>query len=415
MSGKKGENIGTRKADKVKTEKPTKYQGLQAGETQYFALKLEQQWTVYAGQALIYSAKTQQTEQAGVDPLLGKIRKILAGNQSRDPRLVARCTDHYNMGRFWKEELPVASTIKVSKVELEEVNPHLRGGREENHLEKTTPSSPDRDSNLDLPVLSSRAQHDKRGWIEIVLVDVAVVVEVVMLIVMVLNVVKVVVEVVVEIAVVIVVPEGGLYVRPIAVLGFRMSTREDEEGRVCVNLYQLDAKNMDEKGHLHMASTCISDKEEIGYSPLTGIFYGSKKGGEGGAKKWVIGKELKGIRRCQGQCMPLRNRLNRLPRTGGLRLYSGQMRSLMRMQGYRVDKRATRAPRYRSQVASARKARSQSSFILPPPPPIHLSFSLQPDIPPFVSPRQPSPLPYPFRTCHQALQRDLTLTSSYTS
>nr|CAD7256013.1 unnamed protein product [Timema shepardi] len=41
-----------------------------------------------------------------------------------------------------------------------EVNPHLRGRRVENHLGKTTPSSPDRDSNLDLPVLSSRAQHD---------------------------------------------------------------------------------------------------------------------------------------------------------------------------------------------------------------------------------------------------------------
>nr|CAD7394504.1 unnamed protein product [Timema cristinae] len=50
------------------------------------------------------------------------------------------------------------------KVELEEVNPHLRGGRVENHLGKTTPSSPDRASNLDLPVLSSRAQHDKRKF-----------------------------------------------------------------------------------------------------------------------------------------------------------------------------------------------------------------------------------------------------------
>nr|CAD7261496.1 unnamed protein product [Timema shepardi] len=49
----------------------------------------------------------------------------------------------------------------IGKVELEEVNPHLRRGRVENHLGKTTPSSPDRDSNLDLPVLSSRAQHDK--------------------------------------------------------------------------------------------------------------------------------------------------------------------------------------------------------------------------------------------------------------
>nr|CAD7263947.1 unnamed protein product [Timema shepardi] len=49
------------------------------------------------------------------------------------------------------------------KVELEEVNPHLRGRRMENHLGKTTPSSPDRDSNLDLPILSSRDQHDKRA------------------------------------------------------------------------------------------------------------------------------------------------------------------------------------------------------------------------------------------------------------
>nr|CAD7408667.1 unnamed protein product [Timema poppensis] len=48
------------------------------------------------------------------------------------------------------------------EVELEEVNPHFRGGRVENHLGKTTPSSPDRDSNLDLPVLSGRVQHDKR-------------------------------------------------------------------------------------------------------------------------------------------------------------------------------------------------------------------------------------------------------------
>nr|CAD7392258.1 unnamed protein product [Timema cristinae] len=48
------------------------------------------------------------------------------------------------------------------KVELEEVNPYLWGGRVENHLGKTTLSSSDRDSNLDLPVLSSWAQHDKR-------------------------------------------------------------------------------------------------------------------------------------------------------------------------------------------------------------------------------------------------------------
>nr|CAD7403306.1 unnamed protein product [Timema cristinae] len=51
---------------------------------------------------------------------------------------------------------------RIGKVELEEVNPYLRGGRVESHLGKTTLSSPDRDLNLDLPVLSSLAQHDKR-------------------------------------------------------------------------------------------------------------------------------------------------------------------------------------------------------------------------------------------------------------
>nr|CAD7259969.1 unnamed protein product [Timema shepardi] len=59
-----------------------------------------------------------------------------------------------------KELLAAPTNQRIGKVELEEVNPHLRGGRVENHLGKTTPSSPDRDSNLDLPVLNSRAQHD---------------------------------------------------------------------------------------------------------------------------------------------------------------------------------------------------------------------------------------------------------------
>nr|CAD7404240.1 unnamed protein product [Timema poppensis] len=53
--------------------------------------------------------------------------------------------------------------VGIGKVELEEVNPHSRGGRVENHLGKTAISSRDRDLNLDLPVLSSRANHDKRA------------------------------------------------------------------------------------------------------------------------------------------------------------------------------------------------------------------------------------------------------------
>nr|CAD7430538.1 unnamed protein product [Timema monikensis] len=54
--------------------------------------------------------------------------------------------------------------LGIGKVELTEVDPHLRGGKVENHLGNTTLSSPDRDSNLDLPVLSIRAQHDKRYY-----------------------------------------------------------------------------------------------------------------------------------------------------------------------------------------------------------------------------------------------------------
>ncbi|CAG2055197.1 unnamed protein product [Timema podura] len=40
------------------------------------------------------------------------------------------------------------------------MNPRLHGGGVENHLRKTTPSSLDRDSNLDLPVLDNQAQHE---------------------------------------------------------------------------------------------------------------------------------------------------------------------------------------------------------------------------------------------------------------
>nr|CAD7573045.1 unnamed protein product [Timema californicum] len=71
--------------------------------------------------------------------------------------------------RCWLTALVVLSStaedgeieVRIS-VELEEVNPHLRGAIVEYHLGKTTLCSPDRDSNLDFPVLCSRAQHDKR-------------------------------------------------------------------------------------------------------------------------------------------------------------------------------------------------------------------------------------------------------------
>nr|CAD7573983.1 unnamed protein product [Timema californicum] len=49
---------------------------------------------------------------------------------------------------------------ELGRLNLEEVNPHLCGGRVENHKGKTTPSPPDRDSNLDLHVLGNLAQHE---------------------------------------------------------------------------------------------------------------------------------------------------------------------------------------------------------------------------------------------------------------
>nr|CAD7588263.1 unnamed protein product [Timema genevievae] len=60
------------------------------------------------------------------------------------------------------EGISLAMRVDHLKTYFQEVNPHLRGGRVENHLGKTTPSSPDRDSNLDLPVLGGLAQHDWR-------------------------------------------------------------------------------------------------------------------------------------------------------------------------------------------------------------------------------------------------------------
>nr|CAD7432029.1 unnamed protein product [Timema monikensis] len=52
----------------------------------------------------------------------------------------------------------VAKLKELGRLNLEEVNPHLCGGKVENHQGKTTPSSPNRDSNFDLHVLGSIAQ-----------------------------------------------------------------------------------------------------------------------------------------------------------------------------------------------------------------------------------------------------------------
>nr|CAD7265721.1 unnamed protein product [Timema shepardi] len=63
----------------------------------------------------------------------------------KDMYLLCRCVAYYS--------IPMASLVLTDSSQLTSNSQHLG---------KTTPSSPDRDSNLDLPVLSSRALHDKR-------------------------------------------------------------------------------------------------------------------------------------------------------------------------------------------------------------------------------------------------------------
>nr|CAD7430346.1 unnamed protein product [Timema monikensis] len=53
--------------------------------------------------------------------------------------------------------LPVLK--ELGRLSLEEVNQDFHRGKVENHLGETTPSSPKQDSNLDIPVLGSLAQH----------------------------------------------------------------------------------------------------------------------------------------------------------------------------------------------------------------------------------------------------------------
>nr|CAD7571936.1 unnamed protein product [Timema californicum] len=98
-----------------------------------------------------------------VDPLTATGRvytltKAETENATRKLFAVKQMSMNNRLSPFLEPELLQQG---IGKVELEEVNPHLRGGRVENHLGKTTPCSPDRESNLDLPVLSGRAQHDK--------------------------------------------------------------------------------------------------------------------------------------------------------------------------------------------------------------------------------------------------------------
>nr|CAD7412324.1 unnamed protein product [Timema cristinae] len=93
----------------------------------------------------------------------GGVSKFIGINprsSRRNADISHRSTASYYPFGLYALSTNYANGLETEKVEIEEVNMHLRAGRVENHLGKTTPSSPDRDSNLDLSVLSSRAQHD---------------------------------------------------------------------------------------------------------------------------------------------------------------------------------------------------------------------------------------------------------------
>nr|CAD7590092.1 unnamed protein product [Timema genevievae] len=71
------------------------------------------------------------------------------------------CVPHHRPGAsITSTPLQISPTSTTRRFNLEEVNPHLRKGRVETHLVQITPSSADRDSNLDLSILSSLAQHE---------------------------------------------------------------------------------------------------------------------------------------------------------------------------------------------------------------------------------------------------------------
>nr|CAD7395783.1 unnamed protein product [Timema cristinae] len=87
-------------------------------------------------------------------PLRALVLSPTAEDGEIEVRISVGTASYYPFG-LYALSTNYANGLGIGKVELEEVNLHLREGRVENHLGKTTPSSPDRDSNLDLPVLNT--------------------------------------------------------------------------------------------------------------------------------------------------------------------------------------------------------------------------------------------------------------------
>nr|CAD7569299.1 unnamed protein product [Timema californicum] len=80
--------------------------------------------------------------------------------ENRSPKRQMRTPLSAHVPHANKEELQNGPLHTERRPRPKEGNLHFREGRVENHLGKTTPSSPDPDLNLNLPVLSSPAQHE---------------------------------------------------------------------------------------------------------------------------------------------------------------------------------------------------------------------------------------------------------------
>nr|CAD7569774.1 unnamed protein product [Timema californicum] len=123
-------------------------------------------------ETILTNSMVNQINNVILANLAGKYDHLLQAQVDYEPRLESfwslgglappEATRKSKLGCKWTEDKADEPIDRFIQVELEEVNPHLHGGRVENHLGKTTPSSPDQDSNLDLPAFSNQAQHDKR-------------------------------------------------------------------------------------------------------------------------------------------------------------------------------------------------------------------------------------------------------------
>ncbi|CAG2062073.1 unnamed protein product [Timema podura] len=105
------------------------------------------------------------TEAGSMEASMSRMEKIEAAYTGRQEDIETAFIDTSSDVADLKKNLYMFQelynkTMELVRFSIEEVDPHLRGGRVENHLGKNTTSSPEQDSNLDLPILGSLAQHE---------------------------------------------------------------------------------------------------------------------------------------------------------------------------------------------------------------------------------------------------------------